>query len=287
MLDKHHISDWEIESIPDDGGRISALSYKGHELLCRAPAVFRSPVKDYGLYETRPVYGYDDCFPTVEKCKFPGAPEFDVPDHGELCWQKWSLKRDGTVLTFKTASRKLPVEFTRRLEFSASTLTWNFEVSNSGSDPIPFLHVMHPLMPLGAVRGFEMPPCASVFDEVNQREISFRNAKAVEKYLINLNPGKFSMLLLRGVKDGRMAVIFKFPIKLEIVFPEKLFPSIGIWWNNSGYPDEDGIRRCECAFESIPGNTSSLECCFKDGKCLSVMPGSMFSWNVKWNVSEI
>ena len=95
------------------------------------------------------------------------------------------------------------------------------------------------------------------------------------------------MLLLRGVKDGRVIVIFKFPIKMEIVFPEKLFPSIGIWWNNSGYPDEDGLRRCECAFEPIPGNSSSLESCFKDGKYLSVMPGSMFSWNVKWNMSEI
>ncbi|MCX6985883.1 MAG: hypothetical protein NT118_14210 [Lentisphaerae bacterium] len=69
-----------------------------------------------------------------------------------------------------------------------------------------------------------MPPCASVFDEVNQREIFFRNEKAVEEYLIKLNPGKLSMLLLRGVKDWRVIVISKFPIKMEIVFPEKLFP---------------------------------------------------------------
>ena len=223
MVEKFHILDWEIESLPDDGGRISRLSYKGNELLCRTPVDFRSPVKDYGLYETRPVYGYDDCLPTVDKCKFPCAPGFNVPDHGELCWQKWFVERNCDILTFRTTSRKLPVEFIRQLVFSGNTLRWNFEVSNRGTVPIPFLHVMHPLMPLGSVKGFEMPEFSTVFDEINQKEMSFPDTKALERYLMNIRPGEFSMLILRGVKSGRMNVNFKFPLNLEIVFPEKLF----------------------------------------------------------------
>jgi hypothetical protein len=286
MFEKHQISDWYIESIPDDGGRISRLAYKGNDLLCRAPEVFTPPVKDYGLYETRPVYGYDDCFPTVDGCKFPCAPEFDVPDHGELCWLKCTVERNGNVLAFKTASRKLPFEFTRQLAFSGNALTWNFEVSNRGSRPIPFLHVMHPLMPLPEVTGFEMPEFSSVYDEIYKREISFPDAKALERYLMNLSPGKISMLILRGFKSGRMNVNFKFPLRVEIIFSEKQFPSIGIWWNNSGYPDEDGLRRCECAFEPIPGYCSSLKRCWDYGKYLSVEPGSILSWNVKWKICE-
>lgn len=284
MIEIFQICDWYIETIPEDGGRISRLSYKGNDLLCRQPAVFRSPAKDYGLYETRPVYGYDDCFPTVDKCKFPSVPEYDLPDHGELCWQKWSVEKNGDMLTFKTTSRKLPVEFIRQLVFSGNSLTWNFKVSNRGTVPIPFLHVMHPLMPLGSVKGFEMPEFSTVFDEINQREITFSDREALEGYLMNIKSGGFSMLILRGVKTGRMNVNFKFPLRLEIVFPEKLFPSIGIWWNNSGYPDENGLGRCECAFEPIPGICSSLERCFADRKYLSVQPGSILSWDVKWVV---
>lgn len=286
MIEKFQICEWAIDTIPNDGGRISRLSYKGNELLCRAPAVFRSPLKDYGLYETRPVFGYDDCFPTVDSCHFPVKPEFDVPDHGELCWLKWTVERNGNSVEFRTSGRELPVGFIRRMEFSGNALTWNFEVSNSSSTPVPFLHVMHPLMPLASVKGFEMPVFSSVYDEIGQKEASVCDSKALERHLMTLEPGKFSMLILRGVKTGRMNVDFKFPLRLEIVFPEELFSSVGIWWNNSGYPGEVGLERCECAFEPIPGICSSLERCFMNGKYLSVQPGSILSWNVKWNIGE-
>lgn len=286
MVEKFHIFDWTVETIPEDGGRISRLSYKGNDLLCREPALFRPPSKDYGLYETRPVYGYDDCFPTVDSCKFPSMPEFNVPDHGELCWRKWTVLRNGNSLTFKTASRELPVEFTRQLVFSGSTLTWNFEVKNRGSVSVPFLHVMHPLMPLKEVAGFEMPEFSSAYDEIRQGEISLLDAKTLERHLMSLSPGRFSMIILRGLKSGRLNVNFKFPLGIEIVFPEEQFPAIGIWWNNSGYPGEGGLRRCECAFEPIPGVCSSLERCFENGKYLLSEPGSILSWNVRWNVVE-
>ena len=284
MTGKFQISDWKVETIPDDGGRISRLSYKGNELLCQAPAVFRTPVNDYGLYETRPVYGYDDCFPSVDKCKFPCAPEFDVPDHGLLCWRKWNVKRNEDILTFKTASSELPVEFRRILEFSGGILNWNFEISNHGPSPVPFLHVMHPLMPLHMVKGLRVPEFSSVFDEVNQKEMSLTDAYALEEYLLNLKRGEFSMLILRGVKGGRISIDFKSHLSLDILFPEKQFPSVGIWWNNSGYPAEGGLERCEFAVEPIPGICSSLERCFNDGKYLSVLPGSILSWNVRWKI---
>ena len=284
MVEKFQIYDWAIETIPDDGGRIRRLSYQGNELLYQASSVFHPPVNDYGLYETRPVYGYDDCFPSVDKCKFPCAPEFDVPDHGELCWRKWTVKRNANVLAFKTASSVLPVEFRRILEFSGGILNWNFEVSNHGTSPVPFLHVMHPLMPLYMVTGLRVPEFSSVFDEVNQKEMSFTDAHAVEEYLLNLDRGEFAMLILRGVKAGRITIDFKSRLSLEILFPEKQFPSVGIWWNNSGYPAEGGLERCECAFEPIPGICSSLERCFNDGKYLSVLPGSILSWNVRWAI---
>ena len=87
---KAEFEKWQILYAPDDGARILELNYAGHKLLTPEPAVFRPPDRSYGEFETRPVYGYDDCFPTVDPCTYPGN-DFECRDHGQLCWQKWDI----------------------------------------------------------------------------------------------------------------------------------------------------------------------------------------------------
>ena len=70
---------WEIECLPEDGGRIATLRFAGRDFLTRAPDPFTPPAGDFGNYETRPVYGYDDCFPSVDPCTYPARERFDVP----------------------------------------------------------------------------------------------------------------------------------------------------------------------------------------------------------------
>jgi len=76
---------WFVRYAPSDGGRIGILRYKGIDLLTTAPDCFKPPLEDFGAYELRPVYGYDDCFPSVSACRYPGLT-WEVPDHGEVCW---------------------------------------------------------------------------------------------------------------------------------------------------------------------------------------------------------
>lgn len=127
---------WEVESRPNDGGRLTALRYCGQDLLTVAPSNFRPPFSDYGRYETRPVYGYDDCFPTVDACNFPGR-EWAVPDHGELCWLAWDMTRGEDCLRFRCQSEKLPVVFERLLKFTSTSVEWRFKVANSGGKLFP------------------------------------------------------------------------------------------------------------------------------------------------------
>ena len=54
---------WHIQCIPEDGARISILKYDGYDLFTGNPSAFKPPEKFIGEFETRPVYGYDDCFP--------------------------------------------------------------------------------------------------------------------------------------------------------------------------------------------------------------------------------
>ncbi|MBK8884772.1 MAG: hypothetical protein IPN67_21190 [Bacteroidales bacterium] len=88
---KADFNNWHIQYAPEDGARIVSLNYSGYDLLTTEPAVFRKPGRFCGEYETRPVYGYDDCFPTVDQCNYPGGNS-GCRDHGELCWQQWHTK---------------------------------------------------------------------------------------------------------------------------------------------------------------------------------------------------
>jgi hypothetical protein len=239
---------WEVACDLADGARIGALRYDGIDLLTTAPAQFRPPAKDYGRYETRPVYGYDDCFPTVDGCD-------GWPDHGELCWRAWQ----GSAQECAVRSARWPVTFTRRLAFAAGSLTWNFAVRNDGDRPRAFQHVMHPLMPLDQITGLELPGGADS--------------------LLAVQRGQHTM---RFVPGGHFALIFRGGLRLNVRFDTTLFPTLGIWWNNRGYPDEDGLRRCECAFEPTPGKNSTLT----DGTTLVAPPQGTVSWQVVWELTR-
>lgn len=244
---------WRLECDLADGARITTLQYDGTDLLTAAPAAFHPPRTDYGRYETRPVYGYDDCFPTVEAC-------LGWPDHGELCWLPWQ----GTPADCSVRSRRWPVVFRRRLEFAARTLTWSFSLTNEGGHPLPFQHAMHPLMPLDRIASLELPSADAA-----------RQLRAAPR-------GTARMLYINDVPEGRFAVAFLDGPRLEVTFPKTLFPTLSIWWNNRGYPDEDGLRRCECAFEPTPGRNTHLE----EGTTLTSQPHGTMSWAVTWNMTS-
>ena len=90
------------------------------------------------------------------------------------------------------------------------------------------------------------------------------------------------MLYLQGLSIGRFGLAFSDDLRISVEFPVELFPTLGIWWDNEGYPDEEGCRRIECAFEPIPGSTSRLSEAYLEGKCLRINPGETVAWKIHW-----
>ncbi len=285
-----------MQFAPEDGARITRLTFAGFDLLTRAPARFRPPKRNYGLYETRPVFGYDDCFPSVDACRFPGR-NWRVPDHGELCWLPWTAQPARGGLRFSVQSQKLPLSFSRTMLFSENRLTWQFAVRSQAADPLPFQHIMHPLMPLEEIdlAALRLPDCGMVYDEVSKRPAAGKadlghgsgaGAWNIQHILGSAAPGEFRMPVMRGIKSGRFTIGFINGMRLRVKFPRKYFDSLGIWWNNRGYPDEPGRRRCECAFEPIPGPASSLARAVHAGAALIVKPGKSMAWKVEWEITR-
>jgi hypothetical protein len=274
---------WLVEYTAEDGARLDRLAFDNYDLLTNVPKSFHSPTADYGEYEKRPVYGYDDCFPSVEPCLYPGS-DWRIPDHGELCWLKWKVSQKSNGLVFVVKSQALPLQFTRQMLFSKSGINWVFEVLNEGDKELPFQHVIHPLMPLNEVVDIDLPNFQSVYNATTNSMMELKNPAEVKTFLLKQPIGVTNMLFLQRVRNGKLSLTFKNGIRLEMIFPEKRFPTVGIWWNNSAYPDEDGCRRNECAFEPISGLNSALSDAYKHNLHLSVAPKEKYTWQIQWKM---
>ncbi len=257
-LEQVRLGRWEIVGDVADGARIACLRHAGHDLLTGPPARFHPPRADYGRYETRPVYGYDDCFPTVDAC----GP---WPDHGELCWLPWT----GTLTDCTVTSRLAPLRFRRRLEFAPGHLRWHFTTRNDGPAPWPVQHVMHPLMPLAEIAALELPSGTA------------HDGRQVARELLALPAGQARMLYLPGIAEGVVRLGYRGGPQLTVRFPTGLFPTLGIWWNHRGYPAEPGLQRSECAFEPVPGPDSTLT----HGTTMTVPAGGELSWRIDWEIA--
>lgn len=281
---KANIGNWYAECLPDDGARISVLRYNGKDLLTRKPDSFVPPEKYYGEYETRAVYGYDDCFPTVDPCKHP-TELVECRDHGELCWNKWQARFADDSLFCYTKCSHPPVSFKRTLDFRSDRIIWQYEVVNFAANQVPFLHVMHALLPLNEIKDIRLPGFETVTDENSGEEMAIDNPAELTKFLLTSETGTYRMFLLKNIKGNVLDIHFLNGINLEISFPGELFPTLGLWWNNNGYPDEEGLRRCECAFEPISGTCSNLALSYNDGSFLRTDPGQSLAWDVIWKIT--
>ena len=261
------------------------LTYDGHDLVTRAPKKFKAPKKDYGEYELRPVYGYDDCFPSVRPCHFPGL-EVDIQDHGEICWLPWQVKVTPNELDCTVRSKSIPtVTFRRRMLFSDRRLIWLFDATNAGETALPFVHVMHPLMPLDSISGMHVPAFDRVTSEMRGGvTLPLRTPDDCARHLLSQPVGSADMLLLRGVNSGHIGLDIRGAFRLVIEFDHKMSPTVGIWWNHAGYPGEEGIRRTECAFEPINGSNSSLADSVRDKIYSTIPAGGRASWQITWNI---
>ncbi len=282
--EKADYGNWHVEYLPLDGARISVIRYKNLDLLTSPPADFRPPEKDSGEFETRPVYGYDDCFPTVDPCEYP-QEGFTCRDHGEICWKEWNVNRSDNRLEFLVSCGNPKAEFKRRMTFVDNTLYWNFEVENSSDRQIIFLHVMHALLPLSRIKSISLPECSSILDESEYLNTGLKSSASFGEWLLTFHPGSYGMYLLQNIGHGKVGLMYKTGQTLGISFDRSIFPTLGIWWNRKGYP-EGGILRDECAFEPIPGTCSSLSKSFSDGVYLSVRKGEKISWEIQWEITE-
>jgi hypothetical protein len=274
-----------VECLPEEGARIARLQCHGIDLLTVAPTTFQPPCGHFGRYEQRPVYGYDDCFPSVAAGRYPDG-ETHVPDHGELTWLKWDVTPDAFSLDCRVKSQIAPMEFARRMIFQSDRLIWEFSLHNVGQAPLPWLHVMHPLMPLREINRLDLPDFSQVQETFHQKPLAMKTGQEIAEYLLGCAKGQTTEIVLNGIRSGRVGIGLASGLAIEVKFSKKLFPTLNIWWNNGGCPDEEGCRRVEAAIEPVNGSCSDLVSAHADHTAQLLPPGGKASWKIEWIISR-
>lgn len=258
--------EWLCECAPADGGRLTRLRWRDVDLLTGPDPNF---VPGEG-FESRPVYGYDDCFPCV-------APQEGIPDHG-FCWSmspECVRKEDGLCCTFPFPDG---VRLHRRLRFGEGKLAWAFRIENPSDSDLRAQHVMHALMPPSAIHSIRAPLCAECVDSLTGEAIPPESA---QNPLALCAEGNARMLLLRGITAEDVDLQLCNGHLLRIQFDPGLFPTLGLWMDRGGYPEH--APRQEIAVEPIPGPSGSLKESLDSGQALYIPARGRLDWEIQWS----
>jgi len=280
---KFEAAGWEILYTPEDGGRLNGIKYKGYNLLSSANNPFVKPQQNLGRFETRPVYGYDDCFPSVTAC-FLEELGISVPDHGELCWLPWNCKEQDSNLIFCVKSELMEVLFSRILTLTDKKIIWTFQIENDSEKQIPFLHAIHPLLPLNNICSVVLPDYKNIIEIHSGEKFPEKNSLHLSKKLVSLETGQVRMYFLHSLSADSVKWKYDNGLEIEMIYPIDVFPHLGIWWDKGGYPQEKGLERFECAFEPVASKTSDLKKAIDDNDKQVLEPKSKFEWSMVWRV---
>lgn len=157
--------DLALQVLPQLGGKISSLQWRGREVMARNPhkpfrrAVYAAPYSDYDAS------GFDECFPTVGACRYPESPLLNVelPDHGELWSLPWTKVPDDSSLHLMVSGVCHTYRFHRWIDVPApGHLHLRYEALNLSDDPFKCLWSAHPLFAIRPGMVIHLPEDVSV-----------------------------------------------------------------------------------------------------------------------------
>ncbi|MDQ2943945.1 MAG: hypothetical protein M3R21_09805 [Candidatus Dormibacteraeota bacterium] len=127
---------WQLEIMPERGGRISSLRLDGEELLEQGIGVDDPSAEGF---VQGGAWGWDEMVPNVD-------PTETLPDHGEAWRMRWAvLESSGGTALMRCAGKIVPWELARRIQLGDDALRVSYVYTNRGSLPQLAYWCAHPL----------------------------------------------------------------------------------------------------------------------------------------------
>lgn len=286
-----------IVVVPELGAKIVSLFDKcGQREWLVGPVQQPKPI-GYGMrFVDQDMSGWDESFPTIEPCKYPGDGKYfgrSLPDHGEVWAVPWRRENNPpNTLTFSVQGTALPYKLLRTISFSApDILRLDYSVTNTGTEAINYLWAAHPQFVADDETRIVLPP--HVEKVLNVRAGSrwggvgeyyqWPQGIAADEKPYSLNQLGFAALhpcrkfylppevqidwaMLADYGSGRALRLNWFPMEL---------PYLGIWIDEGVYSIAPVI-----SLEPTTGFYDSLATASENGRVAYLAPGEARHWSL-------
>jgi galactose mutarotase-like enzyme len=243
--------------LPDVGAKIVSLVSErtGREFVWRDPTRPLGLIAPGSSYADNDASGIDDCFPTVDACKYPLTPfaGLALGDHGDLWSRGWDTDLVGDEAVFTVAGATLPFTFEKRMRIdeAAHSLVVENTMSLSGPGPLQYQWTGHPLLRVEPGTRITLPPgtaSRTAFStggrlSVNDDFWSWPNAPSADGAVRDVSlvgrrdDGLNEKYWLTAPKQG---CVLEFPDsdeQLHVRVEPAVLPYLGICVNYGGWPD--------------------------------------------------
>jgi len=307
----HEMEAWTLESeslrvvvTPALGAKIVSLFDKRSavEWLAGSGARPVQPVAYGADFERQDMSGWDEMFPTISACTYPGPGArcgASLPDHGEVWALPWLREPAGPgALRLSVEGRALPYRLTRTLRFAASdTLAFDYHLHNWGPDPMPYIWAAHPQFACGNAAQIVLPPHIRQVCNVLPPEWGWGEEEAV--YDWPTAQGETGAQQLARTGPPSLAAARKFYVLpddrtawaalvrqpqgdwLRLAWDTDSVPYFGLWI------DEGALHHQSVAApEPTTGFYDSLALAWAKGQVLTLEPGAAAAWTLTVQVGS-
>lgn len=259
----------ELTVVPELGARIISLQdlRTGRDWLWHPAGglkLFRNQPSD--RFETGPLVGVDECFPTIAPCRHQGR---DLPDHGELWAAAWTVDHDAWeagLLRTGVSTEISPFDFSRTIELVGNEVRLQYQLTNRGTTKENFLWALHPLLRLQAGDCLELPA-------------STRALLNGEPWLDNIGlggGGECAKIFAAPVAEGFAAISNRATgDRLEFEWPPAENNVLGMWLTSGGWHGHEHF-----ALEPTNSDADTLSAATARGRCGTLPAGQAIHWRV-------
>jgi hypothetical protein len=304
------ISEDDVEAVilPELGGKIASLCWRGKELLACNPerpfqlARYAAPYADYDAS------GFDECFPTIGPCQYPDDPwkGVELPDHGELWSIPWQSQIEDNSLHLSAHGIRIPYRFEKWICIPGNgRLHIHYLLTNLTPFPFRYLWSSHPLIAPQPDMRIYLPEGIKVRVDWSKggrlggllSEHDWPHSKDCQS-----NPVDLSLVLSREAQlvdklytsrlEEGWCLVHDPSSKIYVAFlfsPENT-PYVGLSINMGGWPEDKSGEKLgyyNLGIEPCNGYPDRLDIAVEKGDCPTLAPYASVNWDLELCVGEI
>ncbi len=233
--------------------------------------------------------GWDEMFPTVIACRYPGRsgadPAVELPDHGELWTTGWQITDHSDMSVDMVAeSSLLPYRFLRRAAVSDSRLLLSYRVEVTGPEPVTALWAAHPQLRCLPGTRIVLPDqvrhLIDVSDPIRTFEVAWPGG--IGDLVTELEPGTGRKLYAEPAAAASWAALVD-PggACLRLSWDPVRVPYLGLWLDHQLYSREP----CVC-LEPSTGFYDDLALAAGQSRAMSITSAEPAFWSVEVECSQ-